>query len=646
MSRTSDLLGLIIDTATQPIDDDPGFDERGYTSLLVPEGSSPGEESEDDDAYEGLRESGLSPQEAQQTVDTMRPLSDDELEILKENPGLEGLTRVDDAERQAWLAEKAGQGNKAMDRAAEDAVYGEHNMNHDEEKMEQADTDSGWRLRRRRRRPPPPTDGQSVPDDAADPNAPPPDPSTTAPDASQGEPNMHGWNHIRTLTGKPDVTDSLGALATQILGTDRKTSWSNESSPDELMGTGQPAPGNRTNMLPAKDNPYADKIVRAITQKLKAGGPMSASELGLLSSAAREGNVNAQKLLVVLEARGVAVNADSSGLDPWMYKLNPSYWFSSHRKKEFIDEEKKAWVENARLQKRLAKQKDILDQAEKADQAIKAVAAAKEQSATTEAQLKEIEASFKTAMTGSFVGHEKIMPISEIVANALAKAGKREDAGKLYGKIRAGQSLDQDELKQARQIANLIGRMRVVHGDLVEDSGETTTMHGAFVGACVMGGIEAAQTLTAKHQQFAETIAKKLAANQELSTAERNGLAKVLQDQAKLHKFTTSLVSGRAFIGCPKQKAWTHGAFVGAVKSMSDPDKKMLSAIVKLAKIGNPRAQKALSTLRQSGEIMVAPPPSDLASGTPLPPSGCHPKKAHPAGASSSDAVPALRRIG
>jgi len=732
MSKSSDLLGLIIDTSLQPADDDPDFDDKGYANLLVPQDNSPGDESEDDDAYEGLRESGLSPQEAQQTVDTMRPLNADERELLEDTPGLEGLTRVDDPERQEWLAEKAREGKKSMDRVFEDASYGDNTMAHDEERMERADTDDqmGWgfksmfkkvgrglkkglttynpayrvakkgfkmtagRFMPNRdaqkakmvkslynrlwfehanwlgvqdqnaglalkprdqyemvaklwakneiakqglptqfatdttsgsdvigswwnplswfgsqsqtvmvntadKRAAVGPDGQPVqtPDGMMDPNAPQPgaydpstdpsaapsDPSMSPQDASQGEHKMHGWNHVRNLTGKPDVTDSLGAYAAQILGD---------------------APLQPAASLPAKDNVYADKIVKTIALKLKAGGPMSASDLGLLSSAAKEGNVSAQKLLVVLEARGVAQNTDTSGLDPWMYKLNPSYWFASSRKKTLIDAEKKNWVENAKIQKQLAKQKDVLDEAERAAQAAQAVAAAKEQSAATETQLKEIEASLKGAMAGSFVGHEKITKISEVVANALTKTGKKDIAGKLYGKIRAGQPLDKDELKQANQIAKIIGRMQVVHGDLVENSDEDLAMHGAFVGACVMGGIAAAQEQTAKQQQFAEAISQKLASGQILSTAERNGLAKVLQDQARLHKFTASLVSGRAFVGCPEKKTWTRGAFVGAMKAMSDSDKKMLATIVKLAKLGNPRAQKALTALKQSGEIM------------------------------------------
>ena len=246
-----------------------------------------------------------------------------------------------------------------------------------------------------------------------------------------------------------------------------------------------------------------------IALKLKAGRPISPSELGLLSSAAKEGNTSAQKVLVVLESRGVAVSGDSSGMDPWMYKLNPSYWIASKRKKALIDIEKKNWVENADLQKKLAKQKEVLDEAERAAQATRAVAEAKTQSAATEAQLREIESSLKGSMSGAFVGHEKIMPISDVVVRALEKTGKKEKAGKLYGKIKSGQPLDAGELKEARQIANLIGRMKVVHGDLVSESEETLAMHGAFIGACVMGGIEAAKEQNGSHGQFAEDMGKK-----------------------------------------------------------------------------------------------------------------------------------------
>ena len=403
MSKSSDLLGLIIDTSLVPADDDPGFDGKGYTALITPEDNNPADKDEDDAAFKGLLESGLSQEEAQEAVDFMKPLSEEERDILEETPGLEGLTRVDDAEHDEWLGQKAHEGHDAIDRALEDAVYGDNNMAHDEEGMERNDTDSGWGLRSAFRkvgrglkkglttynpayriakkgfdmtarrflpnrdaqkarmvkslyrrlwfehanwlalqdqkaglalkpraqyeqvsrlwakgeiakqglptalavdtssgsdamgawwnplswfgaqsqtvmvntqdkRSATGPDGQPVqsPDGMMDPNAPPYDPSTDPstsspadpsasapadpsmyppPDAtSQGEPHMKGWNHVRNLTGKPDITqgeDSLGAFAAQILG-------------------------GGTPSQPAKDNPHVDRIVQAIVLKLKA----------------------------------------------------------------------------------------------------------------------------------------------------------------------------------------------------------------------------------------------------------------------------------------------------------------------------------------------------------------------------------------
>lgn len=391
---------------------------------------------------------------------------------------------------------------------------------------------------------------------------------------------MHGWNgFIKTRLAGVFGPDALGAHVSQILGHD--------------SGAAQPA----------KDNPHAERIVKMIALKLKMGKPIGPGELGLLSSAAKEGNVSAQQVIAVLKARGAVVSGDSSGLDPWMYKLNPSYWFASSKKKEFITAEKKGWKENAALQKQLAKQQVDLDAAEKAAQAEQAVEASKAQAAASEARLKEIQATLKGQISGSFVGHEKITTISQVVVNALDKAGKKESAGRLYGKIKSGQTLDKGELQEARQIAKIIGRMKVVHGDLINVSDEALTMHGAFVGACVLGAIDAARAQNDRDYKFATHMSQKIAQNQPVTRPERQALIQTLKSQTALRGFTKSLVSGRAFVGCKQAKTWTKGAFVGAAKAMTDEDKKMLAVIVKLAKVGNPRAQKALIALRQSGEI-------------------------------------------
>ena len=592
MPKFEDNLGTLIDTALQPVDDDPGFDNKGSTALLAPETDDASEETEDDAAFQGLREAGLSPGEAQREVDTMRPLDEEEADILATTPGLKGLTRVDDPEHQQWLRAVAKEDSKGMDRVLDDATYGETTTNRSEERMEREDVDSigsWWKKAHGSSQMPasygPPSNygpppGYSSPSDyGPSPGYGPPPGYDVSPDSNQGV-HMHGWNSfIKTRLAGVFGPDALGAHVSQILGHD--------------SGAAQPA----------KDNLHAERIVKMIALKLKMGKPIGPGELGLLSSAAKEGNVSAQQVIAVLKARGAVVSGDSSGLDPWMYKLNPSYWFASSKKKEFITAEKKGWKENAALQKQLAKQQVDLDAAEKAAQAEQAVEASKAQAAASEARLKEIQATLKGQISGSFVGHEKITTISQVVVNALDKAGKKESAGRLYGKIKSGQTLDKGELQEARQIAKIIGRMKVVHGDLINVSDEALTMHGAFVGACVLGAIDAARAQNDRDYKFATHMSQKIAQNQPVTRPERQALIQTLKSQTALRGFTKSLVSGRAFVGCKQAKTWTKGAFVGAAKAMTDEDKKMLAVIVKLAKVGNPRAQKALIALRQSGEI-------------------------------------------
>ena len=592
MPKFEDNLGTLIDTALQPVDDDPGFDNKGSTALLAPETDDASEETEDDAAFQGLREAGLSPGEAQREVDTMRPLDEEEADILATTTGLKGLTRVDDPEHQQWLRAVAKEDSKGMDRVLDDATYGETTTNRSEERMEREDVDSigsWWKKAHGSSQMPasygPPSNygpppGYSSPSDyGPSPGYGPPPGYDVSPDSNQGV-HMHGWNSfIKTRLAGVFGPDALGAHVSQILGHD--------------SGAAQPA----------KDNLHAERIVKMIALKLKMGKPIGPGELGLLSSAAKEGNVSAQQVIAVLKARGAVVSGDSSGLDPWMYKLNPSYWFASSKKKEFITAEKKGWKENAALQKQLAKQQVDLDAAEKAAQAEQAVEASKAQAAASEARLKEIQATLKGQISGSFVGHEKITTISQVVVNALDKAGKKESAGRLYGKIKSGQTLDKGELQEARQIAKIIGRMKVVHGDLINVSDEALTMHGAFVGACVLGAIDAARAQNDRDYKFATHMSQKIAQNQPVTRPERQALIQTLKSQTALRGFTKSLVSGRAFVGCKQAKTWTKGAFVGAAKAMTDEDKKMLAVIVKLAKVGNPRAQKALIALRQSGEI-------------------------------------------
>ena len=715
MSRSQDLLGKIIDTSMVPDDDAPQFDDRGYTDVYVPEDST-STDTEEDEVYKALLED-LSPEEAQENVEFMRPLNAEEKEILKRNPELKNLTKIDDAEHEDWLIQKSREGYQAIDRALEDNIYGDRTMN--EELMERNDSDSGFSLKRafkkvgrvvkkvgrqpfrgikaagkgawkgtkkagrtlasikkfvpgrdrkkaqvvknlynklwfehanwlgqqdraagrllkpraqyeqeskawakqeilkqklplkfavsgsdvlgsdilgadvmgvwwnpfswfatqanivitnttgQRSDAPPdgedamtpqnmqiPEDGEAYPEESY---------PEEMPDESYSEgDNMQGWNDFLKLEGE---SDSLGAFASQILG----------KTPDT-----------------------SDKIIDSIVKAMKTGEPLSPGEVAMLATLAKQGNPKAKQVYGLLFQKGKSVNVagnDESGLDPWTYKLNPLYWFKSSQQKSFIDTERKMWKEHAATQRKLGKQKEVLESAEAAQRAAQSAHLAQQQTLATDAQLKAIAQSLN--ISGSSIGHEKQTPVSNVVLNALEKIGKKETASKLYGKIKSGEKLSKDELKEARKIARIVGRMKVVHGDFVG----ANEILGTFIGAFVGNNIQTALKRNKLHGRIATALVTR-AKTRPLSPKETKLLGALRASQNKLHKFTTSHVSGNAFVGHPDHKALCKGAFVGATKVMSPADKKMLLTITKLAKAGNPRAQKALDALKKTGEIM------------------------------------------
>ena len=95
-----------------------------------------------------------------------------------------------------------------------------------------------------------------------------------------------------------------------------------------------------------------------------------------------------------------------NGLDDdasvWLYKLNPRYWLKSKDERMFEDIERDRWVENARLNKAMAKRKLALEQGLKAQQAAEAVRSARAEVSETDAQINALTA----ALQG--VGEEEI----------------------------------------------------------------------------------------------------------------------------------------------------------------------------------------------------------------------------------------------
>ena len=354
----------------------------------------------------------------------------------------------------------------------------------------------------------------------------------------------------------------------------------------------------------AQSKTKEDQLVERAVAKLRAGQPIMPGELAVLATLAKGGHPRAQRVYAVIQKFGTAVSGDESG--DWLYKLNPlRYITKSSQERGFEDKERAAWSENAERQKELAKRQVVLTQAEKAKTAQEAVAQAKAQADATEAQLKAIAASISGHLSESGMGHEKPTEISKVMEEALAKAGKQDVAAKLYAKIKAGESLTKDELKEVRAIARLLQKTKVVHGDLASETPEHYTMHGAFVGACLLGNVEQARTVNAQNKRVADAISKKIAANKPLSTNEKKATQILLQRTAKLQEVARAHVSGRAFVGLDDSQKLQRACLMGAAKAAMTPvEKKQLAAINSLAKAGNPRAVEALKRLRASGVIM------------------------------------------
>lgn len=714
-------------TTLAPEDHDLDQNTYGTDALLTPEDATLADDTEDNVALSALL-NDLSPGEASRVLETMRPLSHDENEIVDETPGLKGLRRVDDAENQQWLNDHSRQGYRGMDTILDDASYGE-DMNKEEMLERQGlDTDAngsdlGWgipgisslkkvarrayrygkkgitaplsitkRLGRAALRFIPRRDAgkakvvrklynKLVVEHAN---------WLAINDQKSGRPvrNLSYYRNASKPWAKAQIArgglptkfavSGADVLGADILGGELVGSWWNplswfmeksqvivnqtQGSRSPVGPDGQPvdesqmpypedtaeptaeadvppegyadetyAQGDVTTGIAGEDSlgafsteilsgPVAkrstskdDELVEIAAIKLRGGRPLSAGELAVLATLAKNGHSRARRIYSVLLKHGASVSGDDSGA--WMHKLNPSYWFKSSQEKKLKDIEVDQWKENARLREALEKRQKALAQAERAKTAKEAVDVAKAQAAATEAQLKAIEASLsgillpsadQSGAFDSFMGHEKPTPIAAVVQTALAKAGLLPRAKSLYAKISSGKPLDSAELKDAKKIAGILHRTKVVHGDLYKETPYyLSELHGAFVGAALCGNLEKALHRCARCRRAADALSKTISSGRPLTPREKKGAVALAQETKNLQKLVHSHVKPGSYDGLDKQKDLETSAVVGAAKAAMTPaEKKMLSAIVKLAKAGNPRAQRSLDNLRKSGAVV------------------------------------------
>jgi colicin import membrane protein len=394
--------------------------------------------------------------------------------------------------------------------------------------------------------------------------------------------------------------DSLGALATEIL-------------------SGIATPASKQPAAPANKQ---DQMMALAVKKLRSGYPIKPGELAIIATLAKGGHPLAKQVYATLLSSGVTKipgssmkgqasdSSDDSGA--WMQKLNPFYWFKSSEERRLKDAEIDKWKANAELQKQIAKRQEVLSQAEKTAAAAVAVKAAQQQAAATESQLKAIEASITGVLVNpaagsdnASTGHEKPTEISKVVAAALAKAGKKDRAQELYAKILAGQSLSTPELADAKIIAKILHKVKVVHGDLYEKTPSyLTALHGAFVGGCMKGGITMAIQKNKICGKAAQVLGEKIAAGKPVTPADVKSISAIANRTEALQSAVRSHVTGKAFGKLDKAAELRRAIVSGAAASMTPAEAKMLVAMKSLAKAGNPRAIEALKRLQASGAII------------------------------------------
>jgi hypothetical protein len=159
--------------------------------------------------------------------------------------------------------------------------------------------------------------------------------------------------------------------------------------------------------------------VRGDVEALKKVAQVNAA-LTALQYKAKKGDAGAKRIIETLLPTGLVqkfaastkkgsgtleLAGDESGA--WIHKLNPRYWLKSKDERRFEDIERDMWVENAKLNKKMARRQVALEQGFKAQQAAESVNRARAQSADTDAQIDALATSLRGGI--GFNGHQAYM---------------------------------------------------------------------------------------------------------------------------------------------------------------------------------------------------------------------------------------------
>jgi len=317
--------------------------------------------------------------------------------------------------------------------------------------------------------------------------------------------------------------------------------------------------------------------------------PANADEQKMLAhivAEARKGNPNAKAAVLRLQQEGYAVSLGSDS-GAWMYKLNPLYWFKSSEEQKLIDKEREGWEKNADMQKDIAKRQLVLDQANKAEAAQAAVQAAQTKSAEIATQLKSIE----TQLAGACHGHELVMDDTTQTAKPVSYKS-------LISTAKPTDSSGKDKTKAVAKATDADKPNPFTDDDEAPVDAEDA--------APVLDRIQKARTLNDNNAADLAAVSKKMSAGKGLTPQETSSVLQFLARNERLHEFRKSLVSGENYAKNPSRTAIQRHVVIGAMKALTPTEQQMMNHMVKLAKQGNPNAQKALTKLRSQGYSTTA----------------------------------------
>lgn len=321
-------------------------------------------------------------------------------------------------------------------------------------------------------------------------------------------------------------------------------------------------------------SPHAKSWLSKIFSKSKPAAPAApvapATALATTTAATPAQEVDA--LLAKTAGSGDSLGA-------WMHQLNPLYWLKSAQERKFIDAEREAWIQNAKLQKKLGKEQVVLEQGQKALEAKSAATAAAARTAEIEAQLKSIESQLSGACSAS--------GMAEIVGGTAIRSPEDAKPNPFEG--------------QQNPFAGPLAYADV---------------------APVLKKVKRARQLNTENGTAMAPICDRVKAGLPLSPEDTSNMLFYLARNEQLHDFRKALVSGEAYSKSPAAKAIQRQVVLGAVKALTPTEQLMMAKMIAMAKAGNPNAQKALAALKAEGYAvsMGATGPMAKIKGKPMTP--------------------------